>query len=81
MLVSVDTAGEPAKLCQQLETLWGVSDYALMGRKGVLLRLRCGLVLAGIETLKVVLRWILLSSLAALEQGSHKNTLSLFSVK
>lgn len=35
MLVSVETAGEPAKLCQQLETLRGVSDYALMGeRKG-----------------------------------------------
>lgn len=33
MLVSVETAGEPAKLCQQLETLRGVSDYALMGRK------------------------------------------------
>lgn len=41
MLVSVETAGEPAKLCQQLETLRGVNDYALMGRKekrGLVLR-------------------------------------------
>lgn len=84
MLVSVDTAGEPAKLCQQLETLRGVNDYPLMGRKEKgggcwgSRTLRCGLILAGIETLKVVVRWVLLSSRAALEQGSHKNTQFIF---
>lgn len=49
MLVSVETAGEPAKLCQQLETLRGVSDYALDGEK----RER-GLVLRQLNTTDVV---------------------------